>query len=167
MTELIHIRPPEATALSAVQKEDHLRARLAEIPSLIIALSGGADSAYLAWAAHKSLGARALSITALSPSYSAHDRAIVEELVSNIGFRPGPPRSGGAPGLAPASGSPPQQRRDSPSLARRRFAHLGPPFLRLLGFSFALRHGSDPRASWPGRARRSRTAPAGFPPIPG
>ncbi len=87
MTELIHIRPPEAAALSAEQKENYLLARLAEIPSLIVALSGGADSAYLAWAAHKSLGARALSITALSPSYSAHDRAIVEELVSNIGLR--------------------------------------------------------------------------------
>ena len=87
MTELIHIRPPEAAALSAEQKENYLLARLAEIPSLIVALSGGADSAYLAWAAHQSLGARALSITALSPSYSAHDRAIVEELVSNIGLR--------------------------------------------------------------------------------
>ncbi len=87
MTELIHIRPPEATELSAEQKENQLLARLAEIPSLIVALSGGADSAYLAWATHQSLGARALSITALSPSYSAHDRAIVEELVSNIGLR--------------------------------------------------------------------------------
>ncbi len=87
MTALIHIRPPEGAGLSAEEKENHLLARLAELPSLIIALSGGADSAYLAWAAHKSLGARALSITALSPSYSAHDRVMVEELVSNTGLR--------------------------------------------------------------------------------
>ena len=87
MTELIHIRPPEAAALTAEQKEDHLLVRLVDIPSLIVALSGGADSAYLAWAAHKSLGARALCITALSPSYSAHDRVMVEELVSNTGLR--------------------------------------------------------------------------------
>jgi uncharacterized protein len=86
MTALIHIRPPEGVALSAEQKESHLLARLAEIPSLIVALSGGADSAYLAWAAHQSLVDRALSITALSPSYSAHDRSIVEELVSKLGL---------------------------------------------------------------------------------
>jgi uncharacterized protein len=87
MTTLIHIRPPEGTALSAEQKETQLLARLAEIPSLIVALSGGADSAYLAWAAHQSLAGRALSVTALSPSYSAHDRAIVEELVSKLDLR--------------------------------------------------------------------------------
>jgi pyridinium-3,5-biscarboxylic acid mononucleotide sulfurtransferase len=44
-------------------------------------LSGGADSAYLAWAAQQALGNRALSVTALSPSYSAHDRNIVEDFV--------------------------------------------------------------------------------------
>jgi uncharacterized protein len=52
---------------------------------LIVALSGGADSAYLAWAAQRALGERALSVTALSPSFSAHDRAAVDEFVR--GFR--------------------------------------------------------------------------------
>jgi uncharacterized protein len=60
---------------------------LAEFPSLIIALSGGADSAYLAWAAHRAIGERALSVTALSPSYSAHDRSVVEEFVHQLGVR--------------------------------------------------------------------------------
>src|SRR6266851_7761402 len=87
MRELIHIRNAEGDVLSAEEKENLLLARLAEIPSLIVALSGGADSAYLAWAAHEALGARALSITALSPSYSAHDRAIVEDFVSKLGVR--------------------------------------------------------------------------------
>ncbi len=87
MKELIHIRNAEGDVLSAEEKENLLLARLAEIPSLIVALSGGADSAYLAWAAHEALGARALSITALSPSYSAHDRAIVEDFVSKLGVR--------------------------------------------------------------------------------
>ena len=73
--------------MPAEEKESLLLAQLAEIPSLIVALSGGADSAYLAWAAHEALGARALSVTALSPSYSAHDRAIVEEFVSKLGLR--------------------------------------------------------------------------------
>ena len=87
MRELIHIRNAEGDVLSAEEKENLLLARLAEIPSLIVALSGGADSAYLAWAAHEALGARALSITALSPSYSAHDRAMVEDFVSKLGVR--------------------------------------------------------------------------------
>src|SRR5947207_2125192 len=87
MKELIHIRNTGGNSLPAEEKENLLLARLAEIPSLIVALSGGADSAYLAWAAHEALAARALSVTALSPSYSAHDRAIVEEFVSKISLR--------------------------------------------------------------------------------
>jgi uncharacterized protein len=54
---------------------------------VIIALSGGADSAYLAWAAHRAKGRHALLVTALSPSYSAHDRAVVEEFVRHLGAR--------------------------------------------------------------------------------
>src|SRR3981189_3741245 len=87
MKELIHIRNAESAAVSEEEKARLLLARLAEIPSLIVALSGGADSAYLAWAAHKALGGQALSVTALSPSYSAHDRTIVEEFVSKLGVR--------------------------------------------------------------------------------
>jgi uncharacterized protein len=87
MKELIRIRQAEGAVLPAEEKESVLLARLAELPSLIVALSGGADSAYLAWAAHEVLGTRALSVTALSPSYSAHDRTIVEEFVSQRGLR--------------------------------------------------------------------------------
>ena len=87
MKELVHIRNTESDALPAEEKENLLLGRLAELPSLIVALSGGADSAYLAWAAHEALATRALSVTALSPSYSAHDRAVVEEFVSKLGLR--------------------------------------------------------------------------------
>jgi len=87
MKELIHIRNTEGDAVSPEEKENLLLARLAGIPSLVVALSGGADSAYLAWAAGEALGARALSVTALSPSYSAHDRKIVEEFVSKLKLR--------------------------------------------------------------------------------
>jgi uncharacterized protein len=87
MKQLVHIRQAESATFSPEEKENLLFARLAEIPSLIIALSGGADSAYLAWAAHEALGAGALSVTALSPSYSAHDRAIVEEFVRQRSLR--------------------------------------------------------------------------------
>src|SRR6266481_2518595 len=87
MKELIHIRNAEGDAVPPEEKENLLLAQLSELPSLIVALSGGADSAYLAWAAHGTLAARALSVTALSPSYSAHDRAVVEEFVTKLGLR--------------------------------------------------------------------------------
>src|ERR1700732_129095 len=78
MAAFIRIRTAEHTPGSAEEKERQLLAKLAEIPALIVALSGGADSAYLAWAAHRVLGDRALSVTALSASYSAYDREQVE-----------------------------------------------------------------------------------------
>lgn len=81
MTAFVPIRLAQAPGISTEEKEQRLLALLAELPSLIVALSGGADSAYLAWAAQRALGSRALSVTALSPSYSAHDREIVEEFV--------------------------------------------------------------------------------------
>lgn len=83
----MRIRGSEVAALSAGQKEVLLKKNLAEYSSVIVALSGGADSAYLAWAAHAALGERALSVTALSPSYSAHDRTVVEDFVRQLGLR--------------------------------------------------------------------------------
>ena len=87
MATLVHIHSPGGNSLSADQKESILVANLAKLPSLIVALSGGADSAYLAWAAHKSMGSLSLSVTALSPSFSAHDRAMLEEFVRKTGVR--------------------------------------------------------------------------------
>jgi pyridinium-3,5-biscarboxylic acid mononucleotide sulfurtransferase len=87
MKTLIQIRSGQQAALSMEEKENLLLSRLAEIPSMIVALSGGADSAYLAWAANRALGSRALSVTALSPSFSAHDRQMVAEFVSKAELR--------------------------------------------------------------------------------
>src|SRR4029450_2699399 len=44
--------------------------------SVIVAFSGGVDSAYLACAATEVLGTGALCVTAESPSYPAHHRAL-------------------------------------------------------------------------------------------
>lgn len=68
-------------------KHDQLFSRLHELESLLVAFSGGADSAYLAWAAHQVLGERALAVTALSPSFSAHDREQAESFVRHVGLR--------------------------------------------------------------------------------
>jgi uncharacterized protein len=86
MTAFVPIRIPDNSGLSPEQKETSLFARLAECRSLIVALSGGADSAYLAWAAQHALGERALSVTALSPSFSEYDRAAVDEFVRSFGI---------------------------------------------------------------------------------
>jgi len=84
----VQIRKQDPTTeTDAARKEAELLARLEELPSLLIAVSGGADSAYLAWAAHRALGARALSVTAISPSYSAYDRAELEKFVAHSGVR--------------------------------------------------------------------------------
>lgn len=87
MSKLIKIQNGEKPALSPGEKEDLLLSRLAELPSLIVALSGGADSAYLAWAANRALGNQALSATALSPSFAAHDKEIVRRFVEKLALR--------------------------------------------------------------------------------
>lgn len=87
MKNLVQIRDGGRPILPLVEKENLLLSSLAETPSMIVALSGGADSAYLAWAANRALGNRALSVTALSPSFAAHDREIVEQLVKKLALR--------------------------------------------------------------------------------
>jgi uncharacterized protein len=70
----------------AAEKQQRLFAALAELDSLLVAFSGGADSAYLAWAAHRVLGTRALAVTALSASFSAYDREQAEAFVREVGL---------------------------------------------------------------------------------
>jgi len=68
-------------------KEAHLRELLAGYDSLIVAFSGGADSAYLAWAATDVLGESALCITADSPSYSDRHRQLALTVAREVGLR--------------------------------------------------------------------------------
>lgn len=65
-------------------KEQCLYEELAKTPSLVVAYSGGVDSAYLAYAAHRALGERMLAVTALSASYSARDREEAEACVKRF-----------------------------------------------------------------------------------
>src|SRR4029077_3694637 len=67
-----------ATQIGPTEKQEKLVVRLRELESVLVAFSGGADSAYLAWMAHSTLGERALAVTALSPSFSAYDRQEAE-----------------------------------------------------------------------------------------
>ena len=68
-------------------KESWLQDELKKVPSLVVAYSGGVDSAYLAYAAHRALGERMLDVTALSASYSERDRKEAEACVARINFR--------------------------------------------------------------------------------
>jgi pyridinium-3,5-biscarboxylic acid mononucleotide sulfurtransferase len=74
-------------AARALVKQQTLFAILRKLDSALVALSGGADSAYLAWAADRVLGARAVSITALSASFSRYDREQVEKFISASGVQ--------------------------------------------------------------------------------
>ena len=88
LTEGAPARAGMAPSSSAEAKEERLFERLAALDSLIIAFSGGADSAYLAWAATKALGhERALCITADSPSYPDRHRQLALRVARTFGFR--------------------------------------------------------------------------------
>jgi uncharacterized protein len=87
MPSFVQIHTGEPSAAAAGEKEQLLFASMAERNSLLIALSGGTDSAYLAWAAHQVLGDRACSVTAISPSYSSYDREQLEIFLRGTGIR--------------------------------------------------------------------------------
>lgn len=76
-----------AGAADLDRKESGLYRALAELPSLIVAYSGGVDSAYLAYAATRVLGDRLLCVTADSASYPERHRQMAMRLAREFGFQ--------------------------------------------------------------------------------
>jgi uncharacterized protein len=68
-------------------KERRLFANLASMGRVIVAYSGGTDSAYLAWAAHHVLGDGTVAITADSASIPESHKRDAEALARQFGFR--------------------------------------------------------------------------------
>jgi uncharacterized protein len=68
------------------QKEQALLENLRALGSVIVAYSGGTDSAYLAWAAHRALGARSIAVTADSASIPASHKRDAEAFARACGF---------------------------------------------------------------------------------
>lgn len=68
------------------QKSRRLQEILAGYQSVLVAFSGGVDSAYLAIAAQQALGSRALAVTADSPSYPENHRQLALSIVGSFGF---------------------------------------------------------------------------------
>jgi uncharacterized protein len=78
--------PGLAAVADLERKQAALDVALRDLPAMIVAFSGGVDSAYLAYAATAALGDNALCVTADSPSYPERHRALALRLAREFHF---------------------------------------------------------------------------------
>ncbi|MCY3637521.1 MAG: asparagine synthase-related protein, partial [Chloroflexi bacterium] len=75
------------TTRTIEEKMDALKTILADMGSVIVAYSGGTDSAFLAATAHDVLGEKALAVTAKSPSLAPSELREAVELAERLGLQ--------------------------------------------------------------------------------
>ncbi|MFM7651923.1 MAG: TIGR00268 family protein [Vulcanococcus sp.] len=80
-------RPLETLPAALEQALDALRAQLAGYPAVVVAYSGGVDSALVAAIAAEQLGDRALAVTGISPALAPHLREEARLQAAWMGIR--------------------------------------------------------------------------------
>jgi uncharacterized protein len=83
----LQAKVPEIDSASLDEKEQALFEVLLGLKRVIVAYSGGTDSAYLAWAAQRALGAGAIAVTADSASIPTSHKRDAEAFARECGFQ--------------------------------------------------------------------------------
>ena len=68
-------------------KLEHLRHDLTDMRSVLVAFSGGIDSAFVLKVAHEQLGSRAIGVTAVSPTFPTSELQMATQVAAEIGAR--------------------------------------------------------------------------------
>lgn len=87
MAALVSLAPEKQDPAALDAKQERLFTILSGLKRVLVAYSGGTDSAYLAWAAAKALGDQAVAITADSPSIPESHKRDAAEYARQCGFR--------------------------------------------------------------------------------
>ena len=78
---------PGKKIMTLEEKEKKLEELLKSMAPVVVAFSGGVDSSYLAYKAHRVLGAQALAVTAESASVPSAQRRMAAQIVDQFGLR--------------------------------------------------------------------------------